>query len=109
SDGAGQAVALPRLGIALGVTAGVVFGVQRQARGIQRVQAAVGVVHRHAAAEERGQADVGVAVLLDLRVGVLAGLGALIEGDGDDVTHAVGLAIVVEVGLETGLVDGAIV
>ena len=43
--------------------------------------------------------SLGLAVLLDLRVGVLAGLGPLVEGDGDDVTHAVGLAVVVEVGL----------
>src|SRR5690606_3532820 len=99
----GEAVALPRLPRAGGIARGIIFGTQAHAVAGQRIG------HRYGTAEQRTQADVGAAVLGYLRVRVLARLGLLIERNGDDVAHPVGLAVVEEVCLETRLIDGTVV
>ena len=61
-DRTGQAVALPGLAVALGGTAAAVTGIQTQVTPAQRV------IGGQAAAEQRGQADAGIAVLADRRI-----------------------------------------
>ncbi|MNJ43914.1 hypothetical protein D3C77_389400 [compost metagenome] len=103
SDRAGQTVALPGLAVALGRTITAVARTETQVAIAERV------VSGHRGAEQRGQTDIGLAVLGDLRVGILARLGTLVEGDGDDVTDPERLAVAVQVLVETGLVDRAVV